>query len=110
MQTCFHCRQTGHLVAECPMAQSSEVGVGNCYKCGSSQHTTKNCKSKQNSKLIEYFWIVLELQQEVWLLIGKGHGFVFVMLGSFRALEHDLCQLWFLTKMLNLYNAIFHPG
>nr|XP_058959152.1 uncharacterized protein LOC131786155 [Pocillopora verrucosa] len=48
-KTCFHCRQTGHLVAECPMAQSSEVGVGNCYKCGSSQHTTKNCKSKQNN-------------------------------------------------------------
>lgn len=48
-KTCFHCRQTGHLVAECPMAQNSEVGVGNCYKCGSSQHTTKNCKSKQNN-------------------------------------------------------------
>ncbi|KAL9988105.1 hypothetical protein ACROYT_G002510 [Oculina patagonica] len=43
---CFHCRQTGHLVAECPMAQNAEMGVGNCYKCGSSEHTTKNCNGR----------------------------------------------------------------
>jgi len=45
-KACFHCRQTGHLVSECPLTQGAEMGVGNCYKCGSSEHTTKNCVSK----------------------------------------------------------------
>lgn len=45
-KTCFHCREPGHLVSECPLAQDKGTGVGNCYKCGSSEHTTKNCSSK----------------------------------------------------------------
>ena len=24
------------------------MGVGNCYKCGSSEHTTKSCNNKSN--------------------------------------------------------------
>lgn len=48
-KTCFHCRQTGHLVAECPVVQKTDMGVGNCYKCGSSEHTTKHCTGKSTS-------------------------------------------------------------
>ena len=33
-------------MSECPLAQDAETGVGNCYKCGSSEHTTKICNSK----------------------------------------------------------------
>lgn len=48
-KTCFHCRQTGHLVFECPLAKNSETGVGCCYKCGSSEHTTTTCNTKSNN-------------------------------------------------------------
>lgn len=48
---CFHCRQTGHLVSECPLAKDTEIDIGHCYKCGSSEHTTKNCKKKSKDAL-----------------------------------------------------------
>ena len=54
MQTCFHCRQTGHLVAECPVVQETDMGVGNCYRCGSSEHTTKHCTGKSTSDAGKY--------------------------------------------------------
>ena len=50
LQACFHCRQTGHLVSECPLAQDAEMGVGNCYKCGSSEHTTKSCNYSKSTE------------------------------------------------------------
>lgn len=65
LQACFHCRQTGHLVSECPLAQDAETGVGNCYKCGSSEHTTKSCDSKSTEAagklavLIKTGWCML---------------------------------------------------
>ena len=49
LKTCFHCRQTGHLVFECPLTKNSETGVGCCYKCGSSEHTTTTCNTKSNN-------------------------------------------------------------
>lgn len=48
-KTCFHCRQTGHLVFDCPLARNSETGVGCCYKCGSSEHTTTTCNTKSKN-------------------------------------------------------------
>ncbi|XP_065176327.1 zinc finger CCHC domain-containing protein 9-like isoform X2 [Sycon ciliatum] len=41
---CFHCRKFGHSVAECSEAQ--QQGVGQCFKCGSSEHTSKTCRAK----------------------------------------------------------------
>merc|ERR1712080_387578 len=45
---CFHCRQPGHMLIECPdskMAKKSNM-AGKCFKCGSSEHTSKLCPSK----------------------------------------------------------------
>ena len=34
------------------------MGVGNCYKCGSSEHTTKNCVSKSADAASRWtFWV-----------------------------------------------------
>ncbi|CAB3404136.1 unnamed protein product [Caenorhabditis bovis] len=42
---CFHCREPGHLVSECPKKSSSD-GDGICFKCGSTEHSIYSCKKK----------------------------------------------------------------
>lgn len=37
--TCFHCRQKGHALADCP--QRSTVNI--CFKCGSAEHALAIC-------------------------------------------------------------------
>ncbi|KAJ1881847.1 hypothetical protein LPJ66_011247, partial [Kickxella alabastrina] len=37
----------GHSVKNCPKSVETPVGV--CYRCGSGDHTTKDCKKKGNS-------------------------------------------------------------
>ena len=36
-------------MSECPLAGNSDIGVGCCYKCGSSEHITKTCNTKSNN-------------------------------------------------------------
>ncbi|CAL1265411.1 unnamed protein product [Larinioides sclopetarius] len=44
---CFNCRQTGHLLAECPMPLgNSNQETGLCFKCGSADHTSYKCPKK----------------------------------------------------------------
>ncbi|KAJ1912053.1 hypothetical protein H4219_005743 [Mycoemilia scoparia] len=43
-KTCFHCREKGHSVKNCPQAKSQGIGI--CYHCGSEDHTTKSCTAK----------------------------------------------------------------
>merc|ERR1719295_1095304 len=52
---CFNCRQSGHLLIDCPEAKkdpskeaSTKDQAGNhCFKCGSKDHTSRDCKSKR---------------------------------------------------------------
>ncbi|TRY71706.1 hypothetical protein TCAL_04756 [Tigriopus californicus] len=48
---CYNCRQPGHLLSECPQSQLSHQTVkdqvGQCFKCGSNEHTAKECQSKR---------------------------------------------------------------
>ncbi|NWS76293.1 ZCHC9 protein, partial [Crotophaga sulcirostris] len=44
---CFHCREPGHGVADCPaVLESQEMGTGICYRCGSTEHDISKCKAK----------------------------------------------------------------
>ncbi|XP_021922245.1 uncharacterized protein LOC110831028 [Zootermopsis nevadensis] len=44
-KVCFHCRNSGHLLSQCPeLGSSSESGTGICFKCGSTEHTHFQCQ------------------------------------------------------------------
>ncbi|NXP80733.1 ZCHC9 protein, partial [Ramphastos sulfuratus] len=44
---CFHCREPGHGVADCPaVLESEETGTGICYRCGSTEHDIGKCRAK----------------------------------------------------------------
>jgi len=52
---CFNCRQSGHLLIDCPEAKkdpskeasTKDQGGNHCFKCGSKDHTSRDCKSKR---------------------------------------------------------------
>ncbi|XP_057300651.1 zinc finger CCHC domain-containing protein 9-like [Hydractinia symbiolongicarpus] len=46
MKPCFHCRQPGHQISDCPKRIEQEEAVGVCFKCGSSEHTVHECTAK----------------------------------------------------------------
>ncbi|NXE82001.1 ZCHC9 protein, partial [Cochlearius cochlearius] len=44
---CFHCREPGHGVADCPaVLESQDTGTGICYRCGSTEHDISKCRAK----------------------------------------------------------------
>ncbi|KFV63092.1 Zinc finger CCHC domain-containing protein 9, partial [Dryobates pubescens] len=44
---CFHCREPGHGVADCPaVLESEDMGTGICYRCGSTEHDIGKCRAK----------------------------------------------------------------
>lgn len=52
---CFHCRQPGHGIADCPAAlENQEMGTGICYRCGSTEHEITKCKAKIDPALGEF--------------------------------------------------------
>lgn len=43
---CFHCRNSGHVLSECPELQKKDVEMiesGICFKCGSTEHQHTEC-------------------------------------------------------------------
>lgn len=52
---CFHCRQPGHGIADCPAAlENQEMGTGICYRCGSTEHEIIKCKAQVDPALGEF--------------------------------------------------------
>ena len=46
-QVCFHCRQSGHILAHCPNLKGDAdlaVESGICFKCGSTEHLHTQCR------------------------------------------------------------------
>jgi len=49
-KTCFNCRQFGHVLSDCPKKGAEQGdsggggGAGICFKCGSTEHTSRNCR------------------------------------------------------------------
>ncbi|UMM20403.1 hypothetical protein L5515_015690 [Caenorhabditis briggsae] len=42
---CFHCREPGHRLVDCPKRNDSQSD-GVCFKCGSMEHSIHQCKKK----------------------------------------------------------------
>jgi zinc finger CCHC domain-containing protein 9 len=44
-KVCFHCRNSGHVLSQCPeLGGPNESGTGICFKCGSTEHTHFQCQ------------------------------------------------------------------
>ncbi|XP_050419720.1 zinc finger CCHC domain-containing protein 9-like [Adelges cooleyi] len=52
-KTCFHCRQPGHMLNQCPQL-ASNTALGVCFKCGSTEHKLQECRNAGNSSQLEY--------------------------------------------------------
>merc|ERR1712048_60397 len=70
-KVCLNCRNPGHLLAECPepVALSPETGKPNCFKCGSTEHTSKGCS--KNVGKDEYPFAKCFICKEIGHLSGK---------------------------------------
>ena len=99
---CYNCREPGHMLADCPNAKAEESDLGHaasghCFKCGSLEHTSKDCKSKLKRENAYRFAVCFICKQEGHLakacpdnpkgLYPKGGGCVFC--GSVEHLKRD---------------------
>jgi len=95
---CFNCREPGHMLADCPNAKKEvHPASGLCFKCGSLEHTSKDCKSKLKRENAYRFAVCFICKQEGHLaktcpdnpkgLYPKGGGCVFC--GSVEHLKRD---------------------
>ncbi|CAN9504637.1 unnamed protein product [Ophioblennius macclurei] len=52
---CFHCRKSGHGLADCPHADMDrDLGRGICYRCGSTEHEATKCRAKVDPAMGEF--------------------------------------------------------
>jgi len=108
-KVCLNCRQEGHWLAQCPKANSSGVkesakenkqlkpNSGLCFKCGSLDHSSKECKSKLKGENAFRFAVCFICNEEGHLakacpdnpkgLYPNGGGCIFC--GSVEHLKRD---------------------
>ena len=49
---CLHCKKYGHLAEDCALSlevDGIDMNVKICYKCGSSEHTLKDCRKRADN-------------------------------------------------------------
>jgi len=108
-KVCLNCRKEGHWLAQCPLASHDGVvqtksekkelkpNSGLCFKCGSLDHSSKECKSKLKGENAYRFAVCFICKEEGHLakacpdnpkgLYPKGGGCVFC--GSVEHLKRD---------------------
>lgn len=65
---CYHCRESGHGVADCPKALADvEQGTGVCFRCGSTEHDVSQCTARIDPNEGEFPFAKCFICQE------KGH-------------------------------------
>ena len=99
---CFNCREPGHVLADCPSTEKIRMedmpaAAGHCFKCGSLEHSSKDCKSKLKRENAYRFAVCFICKQEGHLakacpdnpkgLYPNGGGCVFC--GSVEHLKRD---------------------
>merc|ERR1712142_304899 len=96
---CFNCRAPGHMLSDCPNAKTDigQGASGHCFKCGSLEYTSKDCKSKLRRENAYRFAVCFICKEEGHLakacpdnpkgLYPKGGGCIFC--GSVEHLKRD---------------------
>jgi len=56
-KACFSCREFGHVLRDCPNNKGAEIGQPEsgeqiCFKCGSTEHSSRACKKKVREIII----------------------------------------------------------
>mmetsp|Transcript_8136 Transcript_8136/g.10639 ORF Transcript_8136/g.10639 Transcript_8136/m.10639 type:complete len:195 (+) Transcript_8136:92-676(+) len=51
---CFHCRQRGHGVENCPQKEAATISKKCCYKCGSTEHGLEACPKKGSNQSLPF--------------------------------------------------------
>ncbi|VVC32980.1 Zinc finger, CCHC-type [Cinara cedri] len=52
-KSCFHCRQPGHMLNQCPKL-GTDTALGVCFKCGSTEHKLQQCRNAGNNSQLEF--------------------------------------------------------
>jgi hypothetical protein len=51
---CLGCRKKGHMLKDCPDAESNKNVAGHCFNCGSTEHALRHCPQPNDGKALKF--------------------------------------------------------